>query len=150
MQITVGQMGIRLGISCAKAYKIVRRADFYPVILGGERIMVDTDKLEIWMREETERKKRKAAESGKTLRDALQRFSLCWQCRNFSGGCSWSQDFTPVSGWDADFRPLKVFCGLEDDGTQRYRNETSYFVRKCPEFIADGSEGRKEQNIHNE
>lgn len=45
--------------------------------------------------------------------------SLCWDCQNACGGCSWSRCFEPVAGWEA--KP----------------SEDSFFVINCPQFIPD-------------
>ena len=51
--------------------------------------------------------------------------TLCWSCRNAvpdrRHGCSWSECFEPVKGWEATKRPKGV----------------SYTVKSCPEFIPD-------------
>lgn len=26
--------------------------------------------------------------------------TLCWECQNATGGCSWSKNLTPVKGWE--------------------------------------------------
>ena len=31
-----------------------------------------------------------------------RRENLCWSCRRVVNGCSWSLDFIPVDGWDAE------------------------------------------------
>jgi predicted nucleic acid-binding Zn ribbon protein len=48
-----------------------------------------------------------------------RRLSLCWDCQNACGGCSWSRSFEPVEGWEA--KP----------------SEDSFFVINCPQFIPD-------------
>ena len=50
--------------------------------------------------------------------------SLCWQCQNYAGGCSWSRHFIPVKGW--------VAVPVENGNSS-----PSYRVKKCPEFIKD-------------
>lgn len=50
--------------------------------------------------------------------------TLCWDCKNASGRCSWSQSFTPVEGWQA--RKTHV-NGNVGDGQ-------SYLVEMCPLF----------------
>lgn len=55
--------------------------------------------------------------------------SLCWGCNKCTGFCSWSQDFTPVKGWDAI--PTKI--QTEEPGVYI----DSYFIKKCPEFEPD-------------
>ena len=46
--------------------------------------------------------------------------SLCWDCKNATGGCEWSQSFTPVDGWSA----IQSVAGESD----------SYLVLECPKF----------------
>ena len=46
--------------------------------------------------------------------------SLCWDCKNATGGCEWSQSFTPVDGWEAIPRTI--------------RDDDSFLVIKCPKF----------------
>lgn len=63
--------------------------------------------------------------------------TLCWDCRNACGGCSWSQYFVPVKGWKAVPTYNKV--------------SNSYIVTECPEFIRDANGGgvyrlRKEES----
>lgn len=57
--------------------------------------------------------------------------SLCWDCKNAvpSGehGCSWSESFEPVPGWDAHRKDVMI--GAKKEGTTE-----SYFVYQCPEF----------------
>ncbi len=50
--------------------------------------------------------------------------TLCWTCKNACGGCSWSQSFTPVEGWDAKETVLKSSEG----------EVQSFFVNSCPLF----------------
>ena len=56
--------------------------------------------------------------------------SLCWSCVNAipSGttGCSWSESFQPVSGWNAERNDLYVGQTNEQE---------SYIVQSCPEFV---------------
>ncbi len=56
------------------------------------------------------------------------RESLCWDCKNACGGCSWSRNLTPVEGWEA--KTIKVKGNF-------YTGEVldSYVVINCPEFI---------------
>ena len=58
--------------------------------------------------------------------------SLCWFCRNAvpspetGAGCSWSsRAHTPVEGWEAERRDLKMFHKGQVE---------SYRVLPCPEF----------------
>lgn len=57
--------------------------------------------------------------------------SLCWDCKNAvphgEHGCSWSESFEPVPGWDA--RRKDVLIGAKKDGKTE-----SYFVYECPQF----------------
>lgn len=53
--------------------------------------------------------------------------SLCWDCANACGLCSWSHDFTPVPGWDA--RATKLY------NNNKGRFIDSYHVIECPEFV---------------
>lgn len=59
--------------------------------------------------------------------------TLCWDCENATGGCSWADhgDHTPVKGWDAIRTRIK---------TNRFTDEyaESYIVLACPEFVRDG------------
>lgn len=53
--------------------------------------------------------------------------TLCWDCGNACGGCSWSKEFIPVEGWEA--RPVKQTCGNQ-----------SYIVFECPQFVRDAKD----------
>lgn len=53
--------------------------------------------------------------------------SLCWRCKNATGGCRWSQRLEPVDGWTA------VQAELHD--------YTTFNVLECPEFVWDGRSG---------
>ena len=56
--------------------------------------------------------------------------SLCWNCKNCFGGCSWSESFEPVEGWRAERTIIKYF-----------NTETpSFLVRNCPLFAPDDGE----------
>lgn len=61
-----------------------------------------------------------------TLADCLfrPRPQLCWDCKKACGGCSWSKNFEPVPGWQAEKRVL-------------YNAKipvVSYHITACPEF----------------
>lgn len=58
-----------------------------------------------------------------------ERGTLCWDCKNACGGCSWSRNFTPVAGWNATEGAVKVMC----QKSQRYVQ--TFFVHSCPEFV---------------
>ena len=52
--------------------------------------------------------------------------TLCWECKKaITGECSWSNDFTPVEGWEATQTLIKMTTE---------KKEISYFVHSCPEF----------------
>lgn len=53
----------------------------------------------------------------------------CWTCWNCFDGCSWSIDFTPVKGWDAD--------EIMKDG------DITYQINYCPEYKSDQKEKKK-------
>ena len=50
---------------------------------------------------------------------------LCWECKNYAGGCEWADRFEPVPGWDARQTIL-------DQGGERMIR--SYCIYKCPKF----------------
>lgn len=54
--------------------------------------------------------------------------TLCWNCKNATGGCCWSAKFEPVPGWTAE--PTKVNV---NNGGERYYK--SFNVTDCPEFV---------------
>lgn len=54
--------------------------------------------------------------------------TLCWDCQNACGGCSWSEDFIPVKGWKAKPTKLKGYGDTHTD---------SFHVIKCPKYIKD-------------
>lgn len=51
----------------------------------------------------------------------------CWSCANACGGCSWSENLTPVEGWDAI--PIIV---KDDEGDIR-----TYTIHSCPQYKAE-------------
>ncbi len=51
--------------------------------------------------------------------------TLCWNCKNNAGHCSWSKNFTPINGWKAI--PTKV-------RSENGKKLDSYDVYECPEF----------------
>ena len=61
--------------------------------------------------------------------------TLCWDCANATGGCSWSNhwEHKPVDGWNAIKTKIKVH-----NPTQNEKISTSYIVIDCPEFLRDG------------
>lgn len=64
------------------------------------------------------------------------RATLCWKCANAvpnregTRGCSWSKEFKPVEGWDAEKTVL--FTGYWN--SKRFGTD-SYIVKSCPEFV---------------
>ena len=53
--------------------------------------------------------------------------SLCWNCKNCFGGCSWSKDFAPVEGWKA----TETYIPMNGEHAQSYK------VIECPQYIID-------------
>ena len=60
--------------------------------------------------------------------------SLCWDCANACGDCSWSRhyDKKAVKGWTVREKLVTVDGDIVDE---------SYCVIKCPEFIRDAMKG---------
>jgi hypothetical protein len=57
--------------------------------------------------------------------------TLCWDCANATNsGCSWSASLIPVDGWTAE----------KDILSTNYKDNETYLVIDCPEFIPDGGE----------
>ncbi len=54
--------------------------------------------------------------------------TLCWECKNACGKCSWSKNFVPVKGWEA--LPTKIKGSFESETVI-----DSFLVINCPEFI---------------
>lgn len=56
--------------------------------------------------------------------------TLCWFCDKATcSGCSWSKEFKPVEGWDAE--PTLV---TQWSGKGKPRQTSSYMVYSCPDF----------------
>lgn len=55
----------------------------------------------------------------------MRKETLCWDCKNSGGGCSWSKSFEPVEGWDAEKSIIH---------SRSYRPYESYYVKSCPKF----------------
>ena len=51
-------------------------------------------------------------------------YSRCWTCKNSCGGCSWSREFIPVDGWNAE----KTFHLSNGEFAE------SYYIKSCPEY----------------
>lgn len=61
--------------------------------------------------------------------------TICWECANACGGCSWSRKKAkPVPGWDAIRHDL--YGGIE-----------SYIVISCPEFAPDEKAKNMERRV---
>lgn len=56
----------------------------------------------------------------------MSRANICFDCQRACGGCSWSQDFTPVPGWTAKPVKLKQSPGEPID---------TYHITGCPLFL---------------
>ena len=66
-----------------------------------------------------------------------QAATICWNCANACGDCSWSDHWRhePVPGWKATRVPLKMNGGYE----------TTYIVQECPEFLPDKRVKRQDE-----
>ena len=64
--------------------------------------------------------------------------TICWDCVNACrSGCSWSENFTPVEGWEAEH------IVDEKKGTDTYR------VIRCPQFAKE-SRANRNRNLDEE
>ena len=62
------------------------------------------------------------------------RDTLCLHCTNACNrGCSWSDDFTPVDGWEAEYN----------------EKLDSFYVISCPKFVEE-TEENKNRNLDTE
>jgi hypothetical protein len=52
---------------------------------------------------------------------------LCWYCEKAGGLCSWSKDFTPVEGWDAEPDTIRNRDTI-------HRTTKTYYIKSCPEY----------------
>ena len=60
--------------------------------------------------------------------------TLCWDCANATGGCSWADhnEHKPIPGWEAIETNIRIHNpSCDADATK------SYIVLSCPEFIRD-------------
>ena len=63
----------------------------------------------------------------------IKKETLCWQCAQECGGCSWSSlAHKPVDGWAAERRD--IYIRNKPDPLE------SYIVESCPEYVPDGRE----------
>ena len=60
--------------------------------------------------------------------------TLCWNCGNACGGCSWSDDLEPVEGWHARETYMK--------SSDMY----TYTVIDCPEYCKDKKKNSSRMN----
>lgn len=60
--------------------------------------------------------------------DKNDKGSLCWNCKNALGGCSWSKSYVPIKGWKAIRSDVK---------TALHTYVESYFVLECPEYVKE-------------
>lgn len=60
--------------------------------------------------------------------------TLCWECANATGSCSWSKSFKPVDGWKAKKTTLNLGYSAYSG---KPKKAVSYIVKKCPEFVPD-------------
>lgn len=67
-----------------------------------------------------------------------KRENMCWTCQKSMFGCSWSKDFVPVKGWDADPDSIKSTNGKALNVTIT----PTYKVYDCPEYVPE--EGKEE------
>ena len=63
--------------------------------------------------------------------------TLCWKCIHavpdkHGHGCSWSKEFKPVEGWEAEKTVITNYIG-----SQGKKIRSSYMVIRCPEFKPD-------------
>lgn len=54
----------------------------------------------------------------------MENEQLCWRCKKACGGCSWSAEFIPIEGWEAEPTIIKDTCG----------DIQSFRIKVCPEF----------------
>lgn len=59
-----------------------------------------------------------------TMQD--EKIQLCCYCRYATGGCSWSDKFEPVRGWDAEPTIIK---------DSEIGDIPSYEIKHCPQFM---------------
>ena len=71
--------------------------------------------------------------------------SICWKCKNAvpdeKHGCSWSREFKPVEGWDAEPSVIRNASHRKDVGPV---DVDTYLVKACPKFVKDDQPQREE------
>ena len=67
-------------------------------------------------------------------RGPCHRQTLCWDCANATGGCSWADhnEHKQVPGWEAIETTIRIHNPSCDAEATK-----SYIVLSCPEFIRD-------------
>jgi len=66
---------------------------------------------------------------------------LCWDCANATNsGCSWSAEFKPVKGWEAERVEQRIY-------KQGYVIDSTYRVKSCPEFVRDAQNHGQERLV---
>ena len=63
----------------------------------------------------------------KPLNHVNEKNQLCWYCEKACGKCSWSKDFTPVEGWDAEPATIR---SREADA----KIIETFYIKSCPEY----------------
>ena len=53
--------------------------------------------------------------------------TICWECSNATGFCSWSREHKPVKGWEA----------IPTEYSEGRKTVQSFIVQKCPLFSCD-------------
>lgn len=61
--------------------------------------------------------------------ETKRKFTLCWDCKNATGNCSWSENLKPVNGWKAERTHIHS------------TDIDSYMVYECPKFVRDAIYG---------
>ena len=56
LTITVQEFKDMIGVSVVTAYNIVNRADFYPAMRFGRKILINRKALDKWLDEQTQKK----------------------------------------------------------------------------------------------
>jgi excisionase family DNA binding protein len=56
LTITVKEFKDMIGVSVVTAYNIVNRADFYPAMRFGRKILINRKALDKWLDEQTQKK----------------------------------------------------------------------------------------------
>ena len=64
--------------------------------------------------------------------------TLCWFCKKATcSGCSWSNKFEPVEGWNAEPTYITMHSGKcsKNNVKAKHKIINSYTVISCPEFV---------------